>query len=389
MPIKSSIFQNFLTNSAKLNGRYGIYAGFIASALTLPLISNKNKSSADEPNSSTTNTSQKTKAIDKRTLEESLATSVYPSIRKDLIKLYETEEKENKKIKRGEIKEEDREVKICFTSFTPPGEIANDRGNGGNLHIVKYLDIKQPNGSIFRTYVNEHWPVTDGGILPPETIRTRSQYTEGPLKEEGAEQLFNTDMLQIFWNNDANDGKGFTPKFYRQHLYGNFNPAKQINPLNQTETPISSPLSCISCHNSQATFTQSIFNTKKYNFGAITPDEEFQKPYHKQKGYIELIHYLKKLLENKKITTDFLNRIAASLLNSTNLENPNMADELKSNNSIPWVDGDVLDGDYDFRAMSYKYKDRNKTWRKADYEYFKQTTNAGYWWNKNTIIQIP
>ena len=191
-------------------------------------------------------------------------------------------------------------------------------------------------------------------------------------------------MLQIFWDEDNTSVKGFTPRLYRQHLYNDLNPSEQ----NQVEVPISSPLSCISCHRSQATFTQSIFNTKKYNFGAITPDEEFQKPYHKQKGYVELIHYLKELLKNKKITTDFLNRITSGLLNSTNLENPNMVDELQYNNSIPWLDEDVLDDNYDFRALDYKYTKGNKTWRKAGYEYFKETTNVGYWWSRNNAVQI-
>jgi len=385
--IKSALFPHLLSNLAKSTGRYGIYAGFLASALAFPLTGNKNKSSADEPGSKTT--TQTTVVVDNRMLEETSASSSYPSIRKGLIKLYQTEEKENKKIKNGEMKETERQVKICFTNFIPPSGIANDGGIDGNLHIVKYIDIKQPDGSNLRTYVNEHWSVIESGILLPETIRIRSQFMKGSLNEIGAENLFKTDLLQLFWEDDANDGGGAKPRLYRQHLFGNFNPTEQINPQNQIEVSISSPTSCISCHRSQATFTQSVFNTEKISFGAITPDSEFQKPYNKQKGYLELIDYLKKLLEANKISPDFMNKVATDLLDSTNLGNPNMANELKSNNFIPWVNGDVLASEYDFRGKDYTYKNSSKTWRKAGFEHFKTQTNVGYWWSRANNVAIP
>ena len=66
-----------------------------------------------------------------------------------------------------------------------------------------------------------------------------------------------------------------------------------------------------------------------------------------------------------------------------------MTNELKSNDFIPWVDGDILDSGHEFRAKDYTYKSSNKTWRKAGFEHFKGQTNVGYWWSRINNLVIP
>ncbi len=377
--------------------RLGIYGSIIAGAAAIPFLSSKSNSEEVTKPTNEQPAKKQEPQIDKRALEESWVTSNYPLIKRNLTKLYRTEEKENKKIKAGELKQEDRQVKIFIANFVPPGKRGDDGGNGPSLHIVKYLDIKQDDGTSLRTYVNEHWPVIENGILAPETLRIRTQKITGSFSEPGAESLFRTDLLQVFWNNDSSYKYGMSPRLFRQRLYSNFDSELGENPKNQVEVPISSPLSCIACHRSQAIFTQDIFKVEKTNFGAIIPDEEFKKPYDNHKGYTEIKEYLEKLLNDKKITQDFFNRITTQLLDSTKYENPGMAEEVSSSSSIPWLEGDVLDKDYDFRAEGFKYKTNtedkdptnDKTWLKAGYLRFRDENYAGYWWNRNSNVLIP
>lgn len=347
--------------------------------------------------------------------EKKWAEKTYPTIRKRLISLYEAEAIDNKLLKEGKICKEERKVKICYTDFVGPEENSFDAGSPLNFHVVKYYDEKQNDGSYLRTYVNEHWPINEStnGILLPEAIRVRVQAFKGKknglesLKLAGAEYLFLTDSIQIIWgiNSDGSKGNAYAyPLIYRQHLYGDFDKDKEKkkNAVNQTLVALSSPTSCMSCHHTTATMTEAVFDTERTNFGAVTPDEEFKKPYEKQRGYKIYMDYLRELVKKGKCTEKFLNAVAKDLLDSTNMQNPYMAEALKENNSLPWTGADYEYERFDFKARSYTYKTKeNKVidgvqkeietrWKKAGFDlYLDQLLGVGEWWDRDNLQVIP
>jgi len=409
--------------------RLGMAAGFLATVASIPILSKSDNSLSAAPTNEKTSSSlireedydfiqalrKKDETQNMQVQETKWAEKTYPTIRKRLISLYEAEAIDNKLLKEGKICEEERKVKICYTDFVGPEENSFDAGSPLNLHVVKYYDEKQNDGSYLRTYVNEHWPINEStnSILLPEAIRVRVQVFKGKrnglesLKLAGAEYLFLTDSLQIIWgiNSDGSKGNAYTyPLIYRQHLYGDFDKdkGKKKNSVNQTLVALSSPTSCMSCHHTTATMTEAVFDVERTNFGAVTPDEEFEKPYEKQRGYKIYMDYLRELVKKGKCTEKILNAVAKDLLDSTNMQNPYMAEALKENNSLPWAGADYEYGRFDFKARSYTYKTKeNKVvdgvqkeietrWKKAGFDlYLDQLLGVGEWWDRDNLQVIP
>ncbi len=410
--------------------RLGMAAGFLAAITSIPILSKSDNSlSAAPPNKKTSSSLIKEddyafiQALrtgkqnnDKYLQEKEWAEKVYPTIRKKLISLYQAEREDIKLLKEGKITEKERRVKLCYTDFVRGDETAEDDGTSLNLHVVKYFDERQEDGSYLRTYVNEHWPVNEynNGILLPEVIRVRAQTFKGAkgglesLKLTDADNLFTTDFIHIIWGvlSDGSKGNaGIYPFLYRQHLYGDFDKAKKENSVNQVEANISNPTSCMNCHHSKSSSTNRIFlnaNEKRINFGAITPDKEFEKPYSEQRGYIKYIDYLKEKLKQKKCTEKFITAVAKDLLNLSNMENPYIIEALKENNSLPWVEGDYKYERYDHKAKSYTYttkeireidgvkKEIETRMKKAGFDlYLDQLLGIGEWWDRDNLQVIP
>lgn len=390
--------------------RIGIALGLLGAAISLPFTSSRDASAEEslyktpgknatqilgEEDKITIDAQRKyDKGRDLKLQETEWAKLVQPTIIQRLTNLYKAEKEDNRLLREGKIQEKGRKVKIFLADFVLPNERGDDGGIGPRLHIVKYDG---------KTYVNEHWPINEstGGVLPTETIRGRTQVFKGSLNEEGAENLFVTDMLQLIWDtNDTGSHPGSPyPYLFRQNLYGNYKKERKENELanevNQVQTPVSSPLKCNSCHRSQATFTQSIFlkpSEKRTNFGAITPDNEFEKPYNEQRGFKKYLKYLDERVQKKESTQAYVDSIKKALMDSTRLENPFIVEALGENPTIPWVGADVLGQafDYDPGAESFTYKAGENRWKKAGYERFRgELIGLGEWWFRENLQLIP
>lgn len=405
-PISSQSHERSFASRALTKTRVGFALGILATAFSLPFVSSKSIS-ADESQGKNTKrilsegdiaTIEALRKFDKerdlKVQETDWAKFVEPTTKQALINLYEAEKKDNQSLKERKIEEKDRKVKIFLADFVLPNQRGDDGGIGPSLHIVKYDG---------KTYVNEHWPINEstGGVLPTETIRVRTQTFKGPLNKEGAENLFVTDMLQLIWdNNDIGNHPGSPyPYLYRQNLYGNYKKARKENELqnevNQVQTLVSSPLKCMSCHRSGATFTQDIFLKpweKRTNFGAITPDNEFEKPFNEQRGFKKYLKYLNERVQKKESTQAYVNSIKKALMNSTRLENPYIVEALKENETIPWVGADILSSEdpkllYDSRFIGLTYKVGENTRINAGYVYFHGQLID--WWLRESQQLIP
>lgn len=390
------------------------FVGLLTTIFSLPLLSSK-ATSADKDQIASRPSSSKEisdkdretinflrsfrQGIDLRNQETEWVQMIWPTVRSRLITMYQAEREDNLKLVKREIEDEGRRVKICYTDFVPKDKRGDDGGSELNLHVVKYFDEKQEDSRVLRTYVNEHWPIneTTGGILPTEAFRIRVQVFKGELNQEGAEKLFITDMLQCLWGDNFDGSKGNTnmyPFFYRQHLYGTYDKETKTNTKQQLQTPVSSPLKCISCHNSRATFTQDIFLKpfeKRENFGAITPDKEFLKPYHEQKGYTKYKSYLEERVKKGEIKEDYAKAILKDLMNSTNMENPAIVEALKEHTKVGWLEGDTKQekGGY-YNANGFTYTDeKGETWTKAAFDRYKDELFINTWWYKKDLQIIP
>lgn len=390
--------------------RLGFALGLLATAVSLPFASSKNIS-ADETqikNSKSVLLERDKEQVeslrkfeknrDLRLQEIDWAKLVEPTVRQRLINMYTAEKEDNLLLNAGKIQEKDRRVKIFYADFVKEGERGDDGGIGPSLHIVKYFDEKQKDGATIRTYINEHWPINEStsGILPTETIRIRTQVFNGPLNKEGAENLFVTDMMQLIW--DTNEFGKYPgspyPYLYRQHLYGNYKKERKENELanevNQVQTPVSSPLKCISCHSSKATFTQDIFLKpweKRTNFAAVTPDREFEKPYNEQRGFKKYMDYLSEKVQKKQLTQAYADSIKKALMNGPRLENPFIVESIQAHTTIPWVSSDIPYDNYYYDSRADIYNAKNTRWIKAGFEYYKGELID--WWSRSNLQIIP
>lgn len=300
---------------------------------------------------------------DKRLQETKYVNETWPVLRPKLMELYKAEAEDNKLLKLGRITEKDRKVKICFSDFNEPGGTVHDDGGDTRLHVVKYY-----NG----IYVNEHWPIDpeNGNIIFPDTIRIRG--VEGPFNTEGDKYL--TDNIGIVWQSNESSGRStpkVIPKLYRQHNYkpmtsstdDNGKQIRQGNKTNNVRFAVSSPTSCIGCHNpsDSKSFTEALFlynGEKRTNLRAITPDSEFKKDYKHQLGFKNYSSYLDDLVKAGKLNKKGKATVLQRLEDTTHMENPGLIGALKSND-IPWVESDELSGNYqgDFRGF-YRYGGR-------------------------------
>lgn len=366
--------------------RIGTIAGFLLTAASIPFLSSKGEGNKAEKNIPSLISEQDKKEIemlmsksgfkDLRLQETKWVEKVYPTTRTKLINLYKAEMEDNKLIREGKIKQEDRRVKIAITDFADPGDHGDDMGLGGHLHFVKYYDEKQKDGSYTRTYINEHRPILEktGGILPPKSIRVRTQVFSGSLNERGAEKLLIPDVIEIVWGKSKEDPKTFYPYFYRQHWYNEFDPKIQSNPISNTEFFLSSPTSCINCHLSDSNITQKTFlksGEKRTNFGAITPDSEFEKSISEQRGFKILKTHLDELVKHKKITQDNRDLILRDLQDPTNFENPNIVPALEKYEILPWVQEDEELKKGEDVPEIYKYEWASKLWKNGGYIHYR------------------
>ena len=398
--------------------RVGLATGFLAAALSV-LSASKETTSADS--SGPSNTTQKIlKEEDfariqtlrreppfgnRRLQETQWAEEVSPTVRKALISLYKAEREDVKNLKAGRISEKDRKVKICYTAYVRPGEEGEDMGTGPNLHVIKRYDEQQADGSTKTYLVNENWPTTESGdILPPEVIRIRVQAFKGSLYEPGADKLFVTDMFSLIWGRDDANPKPEGPSYplpARQYFHGEFKEKEKSNSYNQTETLVTSPSSCVSCHviSENNRHTKHVFQNKegkKINYGTITQDDDFQMPYDKQPGYVAYMTYLNQFVKEGKIKQERVNSIAKDLLDSTNMENPNLVEMLEQTTEIPWLEGDKEVSReisrYDPARVGFTYKEKNREWEKAIYGYYKDKGELpwiGELWLRPDLAVIP
>lgn len=362
--------------------RIGTIAGFILTAASIPFIASSSEADKKEKaNTTSLITEQDKKEIemlmsrpgfqDLRLQETKWVEKVYPTIRTKLINLYKAEIEDNELIREGKIKEKDRKVKIAITDFADPGDHGDDMGLGGHIHFVKYYDEKQPDSSYTRTYINEHRPVLEtGGILPPKSIRIRTQVFNGSLAEKGAEKLLIPDVIEVVWGKSKDSPKTFYPYFYRQHWYNEFDPKSKSNPIANTEFFLSSPTSCINCHISNSDITAKTFlkkGEKRTNFGAITPDSEFEKPIGEQRGFKILKRHLDEMIKHKKITEERKDTILKDLQYPTIFENPNIVTALESKENLPWIQEDEELKKGEQVPEIYKYEWGNKLWKTGGY----------------------
>ena len=270
----------------------------------------------------------------------------YPTVRQKLINMYKAEKEDNKLLREGKITEKDRKVKIYYADFLKSGQQGDDMaiGEDPNLHVVKYYDETQKDGTTLRTYVNEYWSLNKetNGILATETIRVRAQVFKGSLYEKGANKLFVADQIHIIWSDNFDGSKSSTiyPHFYRQHLYSPLvidkETGKKENPINQMETFVGAPTWCAACHTGDGHGRSGLLpkvEIKRKNYGAIIPDEEFALPYKDQNGYKKYMIYLNKQVKNKKLDQKFVDAVESSLQNPIKLENPGIVEALQETSS--------------------------------------------------------
>lgn len=176
-------------------------------------------------------------------------------------------------------------VRVAYASFTPdrsdePGE---DLGYG--FHIVKRLELTLSDGATKIIEVNEAWPENkrDGGLLPPDEIRIKTQLFEGPRHVAGSHRLFAYDSVRIAWGNDGQI------QMVRR-------PRKIDGRATVMRVPVSAPGSCLRCH---APALSRIY-AESFARAGDAPDYEsivapsfYGLPVERMKGYQEYLAYLK------------------------------------------------------------------------------------------------
>lgn len=385
----------------------GLATGFLAAVVSIPFVSKGcNSTKPVESNVKLDKEAEDfdliqallTKGNDERLREIRYAEKVYPDIRRGLISLYKAEKEDIEALLAGKITEKDRKVKIFISDALQAGEEGEDMDVGPTIHIIKYFDIKQPDGSFRRIYVNEAWPINPktGGILPTERLRVRMQASKdiNALYEKGAHKLFITDMFQLIWHrNDDNSKPGATiyASMARQPFYREWN--GEGNPINQTELLVSNPTSCISCHvispkNNHTKHIHSHSLSKRTNYGAITQDHYFDAEYSNHPGYKKQMISLDDMVKKGEISKEQRDQIAKAMRNSTIWENPFMVEtlqELSSNKNIPWLNGDVEAVGRDPGRKGFTYRDNEgKIMEKAIYPRFRPL-GIGEWWSRDDL----
>ena len=378
------------------NSTVGVAAGFLAAAISVPLTAGRYSTEDEKPNklaitdrvhiinNDDRDVIEKLRQEgikDRRAQETKWAETVYPTIRARAINLYKVEKEDNEKLKAGLITDEERRVKICYVEFVPPELIGHDLGVGPLLEVIKYYDEVQEDGSKLRTYVNEHWTVDEktGKVSPTEEIRIRTQVFKGSLSEPGADSLFIPDAFLLISSQQAKgqNKDNWIPPLYRQHVYGKFDEAEQKNRRYQVHGIVSSPTKCMHCHSTEGELKHAIRflipGEERKNYGAITPDELFEKPYNQQPGYLEYMAYLLRSVRAGELDQNEVKRLLKDLEDSTRMENKLIVEAFTNNDTLPWVEGDrefdkLLEEDP--QAEGFKYKD-GKVWVRAGYYYFR------------------
>lgn len=294
-----------------------------------------------------------------------------------LLSLYRQEKVDSYLLKQGKIKDSERKVKISYADFVGKNESASDGGESLMLHVIKYFE----NNNGERIYVNEHWPVDPekGNVLYTKAIRVRIP----------KDNLDITDMINVVWAENIgsaydidSNGKrspiSIYPKLSRPSIWsGNKNNNKEES-LNK-RVMLSSPLSCISCHNDKST------NHDR----TITPDNDFgdNKPYTKQNGFLKYKTFLERLVSEEKITQRDADKRLKDLQDSTSMENPGIIPAL-TDTDIEWEPEDKKADRYFYafpRLHSYKHEKAN--YIESSFDMNREVSHD--WWNPDSAIAIP
>ena len=398
----------------KVRTSLGIAAGVLAAAISAPyLLRNQDTVKVTDPKTALIKeedydfiNSLRCDCGDRRVQEIKWTEAVYPTIRKRLIALYKAEFDDIQKLRAREISEKDRLVKTYISDFVEAWEEADDMGIGPNIHVIKYFDEKQQDGSMLRTYVNEHWGINEktGKVLLPDYIRVRAQVFKGSLYEGPSKHnLFVTDMLQFIWT--KKDGIDY-PFMARQHFYGEMTPDKKGNLINQTEVMMSNPRHCMGCHtmshnNNHAHHVFHETQSGKMNYGAITQDYRFEKPVYEHSGFKKLMDFLSKKVAKGEMKQEDIYLVAKELQDPTSLANSSIINALENNDPIPWLDDDFdtklkepgsnkILKEPDPGREGFTYENGDLIWERAIYHYYKdRLKGTGKQWSKNDFQVIP
>lgn len=211
--------------------------------------------------------------VDRQRAEHQYHQLVHPQIVADMRKIYDPANEER--------------LQITYAAFTGDGQVGEDGGFG--LHVVKRLVLSLENGLSRTIDVNEHWAADQqtGALFLPDEIRVKTQVKHGPRRIDGSHSLYLFDSLRLAWGPDGE------LTLHRRSRYGRYDAHLRRNRSNVMRVPVSSPYSCLSCHDNGDGLREHFLTPEdSINYETIVQDSHFRLPVQKMPGFRDYLGYV-------------------------------------------------------------------------------------------------